>query len=220
LIPIKRASGKAVFSKKSLRLSLLYVTHAPLVWSKQGTCKTTRERLRRQPRRCVTRDMKTDTLQAPSRSREIHRRVVDSISQTKEQHPSSHTPDQLLAMSWLPKITHITLHDTMMNLLQRRIRHGASIISLLALLPFFIIAQETGKLEIMNCFKKSPVQVSSIYLTCDSSGAYYYGKSSYRGSSTCKYGDIARIKAYCKCESVNVYVTKFSMPILGAPLLT
>lgn len=106
----------------------------------------------------------------------------------------------------------------MMNLLQRRIRHGASIISLLALLPFFIIAQETGKLEIMNCFKKSPVQVSSIYLTCDSSGAYYYGKSSYRGSSTCKYGDIARIKAYCKCESVNV--TTFSMPILGAPPLT
>lgn len=87
---------------------------------------------------------------------------------------------------------------TTMSLLQQRIRHGTSIIALLALLPFFIIAQEAGKLEIMNCLRGSPVYVSSIYLTCDSAGAYYYGKSSYRDSATCKYDDTARIKANCK----------------------
>ena len=89
-----------------------------------------------------------------------------------------------------------------MSLLQQRVRHGASIIAILALLPFFIIGQESGKLEIMNCLTGSPVTVSSAYLTCDSAGAYYYGKSSYRGSSRCKYGDKANVNAYCKCKSV------------------
>jgi len=52
----------------------------------------------------------------------------------------------------------------------------------------------------MNCLQGSPVVVSSVSITCDSAGAYYYGKSSYRDSATCKYGDTANININCKYD--------------------
>ena len=42
------------------------------------------------------------------------------------------------------------------------------------------------------------VTVQSMYLTCDSPGAYYYGSGSYRNSDRCKYGDKAKLIMYCK----------------------
>lgn len=78
-----------------------------------------------------------------------------------------------------------------------RIRHGARTLALLSLLPFFIIAQDGfGKLQTMNCLQSPPVRVFSIFLTCASDESYYYGESSYRESSKCKYGDTARLNAY------------------------
>jgi hypothetical protein len=83
----------------------------------------------------------------------------------------------------------------MMDLPRRR-RNGVRILSLFCIFPSFILAQY-GNLEVMNCIY-GPISVFSVYLTCDSAGSYYYGSSSYRNSSRCKYGDTAYIRTYCK----------------------
>jgi hypothetical protein len=84
----------------------------------------------------------------------------------------------------------------MINLSRRR-RIGIRILCVLCIFPCFILAHDGGKVTMINCLT-GPIQVISVYLTCDSAGAYYYGSSSYRNSSTCKYGDKANLRAYCK----------------------
>ena len=86
--------------------------------------------------------------------------------------------------------------------LRRSVRHGVRlVVCVVILLPLFIIAEDRGKLDVINC-SDGPIHITSVYLTCDSAGAYYYGAHSYRNSDTCKYGDTVKVNAYSKFEGV------------------
>lgn len=49
-------------------------------------------------------------------------------------------------------------------------------------------------LQIVGSCSKEDFQVNAVYLVCDSPGAYYRGSSTYRDSTTCVYGDKARLQ--------------------------
>ena len=53
-------------------------------------------------------------------------------------------------------------------------------------------------LQIVSSCSKEEFQVQAVYLLCDSPGAYYRGSSTYRDSTTCIYGDKARLQLQCK----------------------
>ena len=54
-------------------------------------------------------------------------------------------------------------------------------------------ASAKGQLSFRSTCSRNWVRVTSLVLTCDSPGAYYYGSSTYRNSDTCAAGDKARI---------------------------
>jgi hypothetical protein len=55
------------------------------------------------------------------------------------------------------------------------------------------ISSAKGQLSYRSTCSRNWVRVTSLVLTCDSPGAYYYGSSTYRNSDTCAAGDKARI---------------------------
>lgn len=55
------------------------------------------------------------------------------------------------------------------------------------------MASAKGQLSFRSTCSRNWVRVTSLVLTCDSPGAYYYGSSTYRNSDTCAAGDKARI---------------------------
>jgi len=55
-------------------------------------------------------------------------------------------------------------------------------------------------LQIVGSCSKEEFLVRNVYLLCDSPGAYYRGSYTYRDSTTCTYGDKARLKLECKCQ--------------------
>jgi len=55
--------------------------------------------------------------------------------------------------------------------------------------------QTTKKgLQLVGSCSESDFQVQAVFLVCDSPGAYYRGSSTYRDSTTCIYGDKARLQ--------------------------
>jgi len=57
--------------------------------------------------------------------------------------------------------------------------------------------QKKGLQLVRSCTGKD-FDVQAVYLVCDSPGAYYRGSSSYRDSTTCIYGDKARLQLQCE----------------------
>lgn len=72
------------------------------------------------------------------------------------------------------------------------------LVSLLASSGIIADDQVKGSRDVQSFCKKSIVTVSSLILTCDSPGAYYYGSSTYRNSEVCMSNDKANIKLHCK----------------------
>jgi hypothetical protein len=62
-----------------------------------------------------------------------------------------------------------------------------------------------GLLEVVGSCRKEDFRVRAVYLVCDSPGAYYRGSSTYRDSTTCIYGDKARLLVECKSKSIVRY---------------
>jgi len=61
-----------------------------------------------------------------------------------------------------------------------------------------------GYLQVQPFCKKTMVQVTAVYLTCDSPGAYYYGSGNYRKSVVCMSNDKANLKIECKCHACRI----------------
>jgi hypothetical protein len=53
-------------------------------------------------------------------------------------------------------------------------------------------------LQLVGSCSQEDFQVQAVFLVCDSPGAYYRGSSTYRDSTTCSYGDKARLQLQCK----------------------
>mmetsp|Transcript_41634 Transcript_41634/g.47310 ORF Transcript_41634/g.47310 Transcript_41634/m.47310 type:complete len:362 (+) Transcript_41634:236-1321(+) len=74
---------------------------------------------------------------------------------------------------------------------------------LLLMFSIFVAAEDIddmpGRLEMMKRCRSRHVYVNRMYLTCDSPSAYYNyetDKSSYQGSTRCKYGDKGRLYVF------------------------
>ena len=53
-------------------------------------------------------------------------------------------------------------------------------------------------LQLVGSCSKEDFEVQAVFLVCDSPGAYYRGSSTYRDSTTCVYGDKARLQLQCR----------------------
>ena len=53
-------------------------------------------------------------------------------------------------------------------------------------------------LQLVGSCSQEDFEVRAVFLVCDSPGAYYRGSSTYRDSTTCIYGDKARLQLECK----------------------
>ena len=56
-------------------------------------------------------------------------------------------------------------------------------------------------LQVVGSCSREAFQIKAVYLLCDSPGAYYRGSSTYRDSTTCVYGDKARLQLKCKSRN-------------------
>ena len=77
-----------------------------------------------------------------------------------------------------------------------------TVVSLLLAVLQTVVGEDAqnGYFGVQQCKKsdKSDVTITSVYLTCDSPGAYYYGTSSYRKSFVCNEYDKANLGIDCK----------------------
>lgn len=77
-----------------------------------------------------------------------------------------------------------------------------TVVSLLLAALHTVVGEDAqnGYFGVQQCKKsdKSDVTITSVYLTCDSPGAYYYGTSSYRKSFVCNEYDKANLGIDCK----------------------
>lgn len=55
-----------------------------------------------------------------------------------------------------------------------------------------------GYHDVQPFCKRHYIQVTGVWLTCDTPGAYYYGSSAYRNSEVCMSGDKATLRVECK----------------------
>jgi hypothetical protein len=55
-----------------------------------------------------------------------------------------------------------------------------------------------GRLTVERSCPKQLVTVQSVFLTCDSPAAYYYGSDTYRQSPVCMSSDRANLQVGCK----------------------
>ena len=58
--------------------------------------------------------------------------------------------------------------------------------------------QALGYRNVEPFCRRSYIQVTGVWITCDTPGAYYYGGSAYRNSEVCMSGDKANILVDCK----------------------
>ena len=59
-------------------------------------------------------------------------------------------------------------------------------------------------LQLVGSCSQEDFEVQAVFLVCDSPGAYYRGSSTYRDSTTCIYGDKARLQLQCKCNQQSL----------------
>lgn len=59
-----------------------------------------------------------------------------------------------------------------------------------------------GLLNVAKSCRKEEIIVQAAYMVCDSPGAYYRGSGTYRDSTTCVYGDKARLQLVCKYNTI------------------
>jgi hypothetical protein len=59
-----------------------------------------------------------------------------------------------------------------------------------------------GSHDVEPFCRRSYIQVTRLWLTCDTPGAYYYGSNAYRNSEVCMSGDKANLEVECKSLSL------------------
>lgn len=65
-------------------------------------------------------------------------------------------------------------------------------------------------LQVVGSCSQEDFEVQAVFLVCDSPGAYYRGSSTYRDSTTCIYGDKARLQLQCKCTVARPTISSCS----------
>jgi hypothetical protein len=132
-------------------------------------------------------------------TRSFSKRIVPVINKNMDHNNSS------CGMARIAAATFVTRTP-----LRRTRRHASAAAALLATAAACLVhcasSGETsndkmaGYHQVQTFCKRSYIEVSGLWLTCDTPGAYYYGSTAYRNSEVCMSGDKANLVVDCTCK--------------------